>query len=212
MVAPCHCQSASALEFSTIPETLTVGDQISVTGGRPGYTFSFSGGTIDEDSGEILTMDTCSGTFSVHDKCKNKISEKIQFTGGQWVIQTDTGSPDSNYIKQVVTDNNTRTTTYYQYCGCTVSEQQYLVYGNTACVDNNMTSTAPVTAIQWSNSDICGEAPLKPAANLEGSVSLVSSANNPFHCTSSGGNVYVKYGWKSYCKDTEHKKVEFRCD
>lgn len=74
-----------------------VGDTYSVFGGKPPFSYSFDGGTIDSETSEILSITSCSampgnaaiGYVSVMDSCGNTASFEVRLPGGHWGNRED---------------------------------------------------------------------------------------------------------------------------
>ena len=84
------------------PEDCTVGDVYVGGGGVPPYTYSFGGGTIDPDTGEILSITACSGpaadrfaevTATALGCSGGSGSIEVRLPGGVWV---ETSRPQSS--------------------------------------------------------------------------------------------------------------------
>ena len=71
-----------------------VGDFYAATGGSGDYVFSFQGGEIDAETGEVLSVISCGGplgngaigSVSVTDKCQASASMEVKLPGGEWVL------------------------------------------------------------------------------------------------------------------------------
>lgn len=69
-----------------------VGDTYGVSGGALPVTFSFDGGTIDNETGEVLSITSCGGPngngavgiVSALDSCGNTASLEVRLPGGHW--------------------------------------------------------------------------------------------------------------------------------
>lgn len=69
------------------------GDFYSASGGGGEYSYSFSGGSIDSETGEILSISECGGpdnngavgSVTVTDQCGNTASLTVRLIGGAWV-------------------------------------------------------------------------------------------------------------------------------
>lgn len=88
-------------------ENAAVGNYYVPVGGIAPYTYSFTGGTIDVDSGEILSISTCAAngssamaTVSVNDSCGSSATLDIRLPDGHWVYSHETyyDPPESNYV------------------------------------------------------------------------------------------------------------------
>lgn len=81
--------STFKIDGSEEPE---VGDFYSATGGSGDYSYSFTGGSINSDTGEITEITACGGpngngavaSVSVSDGCGNSASITVRLPGGSW--------------------------------------------------------------------------------------------------------------------------------
>lgn len=72
-------------------DTPVVGTDYDASGGIPPYVFSFDGGTINPETGEILTIDACGAagtprwaTVTVTDDCGTTAELEVRLSGGVW--------------------------------------------------------------------------------------------------------------------------------
>lgn len=81
-------------------DDLDEGDFAGATGGGGGYQFSMTGGSIDQDTGEILEITVCDTpgsdatvTITVEDRCGTTASKTCRVVGGSWVLDGTDSSP-----------------------------------------------------------------------------------------------------------------------
>lgn len=122
-----------ALELSGTDEP-QVGDVYTASGGSAPYSYGFTGGSIDAETGEILSVTSCGGpdgnggvaAVTVSDDCGGSASITVRLPGGSWsTVVTEcefdpcegcSGYYDHTYQHVIVT-GATKTTNYY----CAVS-------------------------------------------------------------------------------------------
>ncbi|WP_020675567.1 hypothetical protein [Geopsychrobacter electrodiphilus] len=96
------CATAPAL-FLTGSDAPSVGDIYSASGGIAPYTYSYTGGTINPTTGEILTVLSCvygdntraSAIVSVMDDCGVSAAIVVRQPGGGWVMRDYQTNPES---------------------------------------------------------------------------------------------------------------------
>ncbi len=133
---PCRCANVTPLYLGA-PAHATIGAAFTGVGGRPPYTFSMTGGTINSQSGIIQSFECTGpndaqiiGTISVTDSCKQTVTRQINIPMGHWVSKGPT-KRDNLCCGAVATK---------RYETCFVGEREYhtVTYGlvnnsNTAC-------------------------------------------------------------------------------
>lgn len=98
--------------FSTLTlsgsDAPVVGDIYSVSGGVSPIIFSFDGGTIDSETGEILSITSCGGSsgngaggsVTASDACGQTASIDVRLPGGNWVTTNVEDFPEFNNSNQ----------------------------------------------------------------------------------------------------------------
>lgn len=192
------------------PDTPSEDSQYSVEGGKPPYVWDISSGSINVDTGAIISLSgACgSGTVKVTDACGNTESLPVRFPSGKWVTTTNTGAPPwpTNYLWQRITSGDTRTTRYLTSCGCVYADEEYWMPGGCRGYNSKSGDTCP-QGYQIYNEEICGTAPPTAFSSLPGEkgTSLVSS--HPGWCYGQGNQVWL-YGWRMYDFNPDYIKVE----
>lgn len=143
----------------------TVGETYSASGGLGPYIFSFSAGSIDEETGEILSITACSapnelrtGFVSAIDSCGAQAQKEVTLPGGVWVlVQADVpletydgSSPYCYCLETLVSGKTKEVITWGQYCS-TVTCEMYGRSGTTCDKDTVYVGGIP---------DECGNPPL----------------------------------------------------
>lgn len=97
VIPPAEVDPVPDLEISVLDE-VDCGDFIGATGGSAPYSFTFTGGTVDADTGEILSITACgapadprTATAGVTDQCGNSDSAEVRLPGGYWANVYDSG-------------------------------------------------------------------------------------------------------------------------
>lgn len=93
IVVCADCENVSELQLIGDDEP-SVGDTYGGSGGRPPYIYSFSGGNIDRNTGEILGITACGdpgnngavATVTVSDQCGQSAQLQVRLPGGSWTL------------------------------------------------------------------------------------------------------------------------------
>lgn len=149
------------------PTVAAVGEFYSAGGGIGPYSLSFSAGSIDEESGELLSISACSapgerrtGFVRVTDSCGEQAEKEVVLPGGVWVLVEDNvrletysaASPSCWCIETLVNGASMEKITWAPYCSTITCAMYGFEAGDSDCDSD--------TVYVGGLPDECGNAPL----------------------------------------------------
>ncbi len=220
------------------PETLEVGTVYSASGGSGDYTFSFNGGEINPETGEIISITECGGPdgngavgqVSVWDDCGMVDSMDVRLSGGRWVIvsQGDSIFWTTAHIVAEEISGGTKVRKLYPPAGCLGFKQTLLTpAGAYRCYqyrdDSGDTSGYWYNSYSgWSDGYIFDESPCGPepvpekvaSRDISGFLSFDSGYGSSSNstCRINGGNNYEVWAFQMYSHNSAYDIVyEWQC-
>lgn len=173
------CETAQLPLSVSGEEDCNVGDFYSAAGGTPPYSYSFGGGSIDPQTGEILSISSCSQQYapryanvSVTDACGKVAAYEVRLPNGVWRQISSQSSSTGNELYPISVSSC--------YCGIGQSCNGESVSGGERTTES----------VQWGSEVLGLGAPITKPAGACGGLTEFSSfscrADGPNQCETAG--------------------------